>query len=124
MAVCGINHVNIRSTDIAASAGFYSDVLGFTYRTHEVFGGFTSHWLHDEADQPIIHLRAMAPDAASTGPIDHVALNCRGKAGVIARLEARAIPFQVIENMGTSGVTLVLFNDPHGIALELNFAQE
>jgi len=120
MPVTGLNHVNIRTTDIAKSAGFYVEVFDFEYRQGPGVAGNQSNWLFDRQGRPIIHLRLRAPESSSTGPIDHVALNCEGKAEILRRLEARKIEFKVFENAG-SGLTQVFLRDPHGIPLELNF---
>jgi catechol 2,3-dioxygenase-like lactoylglutathione lyase family enzyme len=123
MPVTGINHVNIRTTDVAKSASFYVEVFDFEYRRGPGVVGNQSNWLFDREGNPIIHLRLRAAESNSTGPIDHVALNCQGKAEILSRLEARKIEFNVFENAG-SGLTQVFLKDPHGIALELNFTGE
>ena len=123
MPVRGINHFNIRSRDIAASARFYSDVLGLELRSGPIAGGGQRHWLHDAAGDPFIHFIAMEPPFASTGLIDHVALNCRGKADIVARLAALDIPYTLLEN-SVPGTWLIFVEDHDGVRLELNFADE
>jgi len=122
MPVTGLNHVNIRTTDIAKSASFYVEVFDFEYRRAPGVVG-ESHWLFDRQGRPIIHLRLRAAESSSTGPIDHVALSCEGKAEILSRLDARQIEFKVFEN-AASGLTQVFLMDPHGIPLELNFTGE
>jgi catechol 2,3-dioxygenase-like lactoylglutathione lyase family enzyme len=118
MSVHGINHINIRTTDIAASSQFYVDVFDFEFRSIPMGLG-QANWLFDKDGHPIIHLRNMAAESASTGPIDHVALDCEGQTKIVGRLKARGIEYSVF------GVppdrTLVLVKDPHGVMLELNF---
>ncbi|CAN7410638.1 VOC family protein [Phenylobacterium sp. LjRoot219] len=120
MPVTGLNHVNIRTTDVASSAKFYVDLFDFEFRQGPVVMGNQSNWLFDRQGNAIIHFRVLGADSTSTGPIDHVALNCEGKADILSRLEARNIKFAMAENL-TPGVTQVFVTDPHGVALELNF---
>lgn len=121
MPVTGIDHVNIRTMDVATSARFYVDLLGFEYRQEPVMPGRLSNWLYDDRGNPIIHFRVMEPGSESTGPIDHVALRCQGVAQVVERLKARDIAFSMTEGL-RPGVTQIVLKDPHGINLELNFA--
>jgi catechol 2,3-dioxygenase-like lactoylglutathione lyase family enzyme len=122
MPVNGINHVNIRTTDVAASARFYVELLDFKFREGPQVMGQQPNWLYDNSGRPIIHLRVMAPDSESTGPIDHVALDCEGLSSMLDRLKARDIQFTVANVR--PGLTLVFIKDPHGVALELNFKDE
>ena len=123
MPVTGLNHVNIRKTDLANSAKFYVEVFDFVYRQGPLVMGNQSNWLFDSRGAPIIHLRLMEPNSSTTGPIDHVALTCEGKAEILGRLQARDIKYAVAENV-VPGVTQVFLTDPHGVPLELNFAGE
>lgn len=122
MPVLGFDHVNIRTTDVARSAKFYVDVFDFEFRQ----GGFTmgqqSNWLYDTAGKAIIHLRILEADAQSTGPIDHIALACDGKAEILERLSALGVAFSVFENPDQP-ITQVFLKDPHGVPLELSFAR-
>jgi catechol 2,3-dioxygenase-like lactoylglutathione lyase family enzyme len=123
MPVNGLNHVNIRTTDVARSAQFYVDIFDFEFRQGPLVMGQQPNWLYDNAGRPIIHFRMLEPDSKSTGPIDHVALNCQGKAEILERLKRRDIEFAVAENL-LPGLTQVFLKDPHGVALELNFTDE
>ena len=122
MPVTGLNHVNIRTTDIASSAKFYVEIFDFVYRQGPLVMGNQSNWLFDSQGAPIIHLRLLEPHPGMTGAIDHVALTCEGRAEILGRLDARNIKYAVAET--TPGVTQVFLTDPHGVPLELNFAGE
>ena len=122
MPVNGINHVNIRTTDVEASARFYTEVLDFKFRGGPLVMGREPNWLFDKSGHPIIHLRVMAPDSESTGPIDHVALDCEGLPLVVERLKQRDVKFDIANLQ--PGVTIVFVKDPHGVMLELNFRDE
>lgn len=122
MPVQGLDHVNIRSTDIAASVRFYTEVLGFTYRRSPEVMGHRGHWLEDEAGRAIIHLRQREAEPG-TGAVDHIALACQGKAEMLARLAERGIEYSMIDNL-FPGLTQLVLRDPHGIAIELQFSGE
>lgn len=123
MPVTGVNHVNIRTMDVEASAQFYIDLLDFELRKGALVMGRQPNWLYDGSGNPIIHFQSKEADSDSTGAIDHIALTCQGKADTLARLKARNIDYQMVENI-VPGLTLVILKDPHGISLELNFAGE
>lgn len=122
MPVLGLDHVNIRTMDVARSAKFYVDVFDFEFRQ----GGFTmgqqSNWLFDKAGRAIIHLRVLEAEAGSTGPIDHVALACDGMAEILERLGVLGVAFSVFENPDQP-ITQVFLKDPHGVPLELSFSR-
>lgn len=132
MNVTGINHVNIRTSDLGKSVEFYVDIFGFEYFTRPAAGGGSDgflqgeddNWLYDGSGSPIIHLRVKEPDGTLQGPLDHIALTCRNKAEIIERLEARDIHFVRNDALSAEGVTQVYVRDPHGVALELNFSGE
>ncbi len=123
MPVIGLDHVNIRTLDAEESARFYVEVLGFAYHRGPEVMGHQAHWLCDNSGRPIIHLRLREPDGASTGPVDHVALACQGKADMVERLTARSVEFSMAENL-LPGITQIFLKDPHGIAIELQFSVE
>lgn len=122
MAVRGIDHINIRTTDIEKSAQFYIDIFDFEFRVGVVIMGREFKWLYDQAGQPIIHFRDLEAGSEATGPIDHIALACDGRADIVERLKARDIPFDLIEGL-SPGFSQINLKDPHGIPLELNFRE-
>ncbi len=120
MGVSSINHVNIRTLDIPATARFYSDILGLRYDGPQEVDGFARNWLYDPSGTPIIHLRAMAPQGDTTGALDHIALSCDDIDGIVARLDAQGIGFARRDNV-SDGIIQMFVKDPNGIQLELNF---
>lgn len=123
MPVTGLDHINIRTTDVAASAKFYVDLFDFELRRGPEVMGRRGSWLYDASGQPIIHFRVLETESQSTGPIDHVALACRDKARILERLRANNIEFKIAEGL-LPGVTQIVLRDPHGVSLELNFKGE
>jgi len=120
MTVRGINHINIRTLDIERSKRFYEDLLDLNYSSQPVAMGHHSHWLLDADGLPIIHFRLLEAESASTGPIDHVALNCAGLEIVVERLKRMGIDYAISDGLA-AGLTQIFVKDPHGVSLELNF---
>ena len=121
MRVNALDHINISTTDIAASARFYAELLDLDPRNGPApLPPEQVMWLYDHSGHPIIHLvkRDIAPGA--TGPIDHVALNCSGKDELLGRLRKLGIE-PAIHEVAALKRTLIFARDPHGVMLELNF---
>jgi catechol 2,3-dioxygenase-like lactoylglutathione lyase family enzyme len=129
MRVNHLDHVNIFTDDMAASARFYATLLDLDVRN----GPPPSkpemvQWVYDEQNRPIVHLNARgAPQAfkrdcppGPTGPIHHVAFNCSGKDEVVGRLQASGSEYTV-QDIPSIGLTQVFTHDPNGVLLELNF---
>lgn len=124
MRVEGLNHVNISTRDVEATARFYADILGFVPRGNVAKVPLDEgRWLYDANDEPIVHLRRFDSDGDTTGPIHHVALTCSGMAELIQRLEQRGIEHRVNDG-GYGGFKQVFLRDPEGVLLELNFTGE
>jgi catechol 2,3-dioxygenase-like lactoylglutathione lyase family enzyme len=129
MRVNALDHVNIFTDDMATSTKFYAELLDLDVRDGPApFRPDQVQWVYDDQNRPIVHLNARgAPQAFKrdcpaglTGPIHHVALNCSGKAEVVARLKAKGAEFSLNE-IASIGLTQVFTHDPNGVLLELNF---
>jgi catechol 2,3-dioxygenase-like lactoylglutathione lyase family enzyme len=123
MHVVALDHVNIRTGDVDASARFYAELLGLKPGATPVpLPPDKARWLFDHAGHPIIHLFNGEFQPGSTGPIHHVALRCSGKAELIERLTRRGTHFDVHE--ASAELTLIFMRDPNGVLLELSFLGE
>jgi len=129
MRVNALDHVNIFTDDMPASAKFYSELLDLSVRDGpSPLSPEFVQWVYDDQNRPIIHLNSRgAPQAfkrdcppGPTGPIHHVALNCSGKDEVIDRLKRRGGEYTVSE-IAAIGLTQIFTHDPNGVLLELNF---
>ncbi len=124
-----LDHVNIITSDIEASARFYAQLLGLEPRdgppplTHA-----NARWMYDKAGRAILHLNSLdCPRAydrevhpGPTGAMHHVALRCSGYEEVRARLEGAGLEYRVNE-VPAIGLRQVFVLDPNAVLLELNF---
>jgi catechol 2,3-dioxygenase-like lactoylglutathione lyase family enzyme len=123
MQVTALDHVNIHTDDIAGAVRFYSELLGLEPRNAPMgIPPEKARWLCDVDGRAIIHLFNGEVTPGATGPIDHVALRCSGKAELLETLTRRGAKFDVYEASATR--TLVFTRDPHGVLLELYFDDE
>ncbi len=125
MSVEGLDHVNLRTADIEATARFYIDALGL--QRAEVPGGISSRkalWLRDSSGNPILHLQqsddSSPQQETSTDPVHHIALRCGDKEMMLARLHRMNLRPAVYEREAL-GLTQVFLKDPYGVLLELSF---
>lgn len=125
MRVNALDHVNIRTADLAGSASFYAELLGLEIGDAPPPGTPDQvRWLFSPDGRAIIHLvKDDSREPGPTGSIDHVAFNCSGKEDVLARMRKLGIEYSTYE-MPSGDQTLVFTRDPHGIMLELNFRGE
>ncbi|MYM62620.1 VOC family protein [Pseudomaricurvus sp. HS19] len=125
MSVQGLDHINLRTADIEATARFYIEALGL--QATDVPGGISSRkaiWLKDSCGNPILHLQqtedSHTPNDANTDPVHHIALRCDDKEVMLARLHRMNLRPAVYEREAL-GLTQVFLKDPHGVLLELSF---
>lgn len=130
MAVKGLDHVNIVTRDLDATADFYAGLLGLRRgETPAAAMGLKGAWMLDEAGQAIIHLQGFDParhaagrdESTGTGWIDHVALACEGFEDIKRRCEDMELPFRVNDRQ-FANLRQVFVQDPNNVTLELNFA--
>lgn len=143
MPIAHVNHINIRTADMQASARYYEIVFGFkAVPVPGLVATDQALWLMNHMGEPIIHLFShadypLSPEwpipllnaesgkmvESQTGSIHHVALTCSGLQEVLQRMESAGAEFAVHERP-RQNLTQVFTLDPHGILLELNFADE
>lgn len=134
MPLSHIEHFLIQTTDIAATAKWYVEVLGMTAGSHPDFG-FPVEWLYLGAE-PVLHLTAggagvseerrrylgqQSEATQGSGVIDHVAFRATGLLAMIEHLRRLGIAFteRQVDNQGLYQLFVI---DPNGIKVELNFA--
>ena len=118
--IVGMNHFTVIAADPDATLDFYVGLLGLTVG-HRPDLGFAGAWLYAGSAQAVLHLyfdRAVPVPPA--GVIDHLAFTARELRAVKARLDARAIPYVLRQQVG-AGTWQLFCHDPNGAKVELDF---
>lgn len=118
MSVHGVDHINIRTTDIDRCRAFYCGVLGFEEGWRPSFDA-PGAWLY-AAGEPLVHVSLAAAPRDGSGAVDHVAFAVTGFEAMKARLGERGIAFETFDAPGTP-MKQIFVDDPDGVSVELNF---
>ena len=112
-----LDHVTLRSTDLARTLKFYQRLLGLVPGDRPNFAvqGF---WLY-AAGRPVLHV-VEKPVEGHCGPIDHVAFEARGRTALSAQLHDAGVRFELVALPDGSALQMFL-NDPDGARIELVF---
>jgi catechol 2,3-dioxygenase-like lactoylglutathione lyase family enzyme len=121
MAVVGLDHYALLSSDPERSTRFYEEIVGLKAGPRPKLS-FPGVWLY-AGEVPIVHIifDKKIP-SRETGAVDHLAFIAKGSVEEMhQRLRQHHIEFtsRVIER---TGVTQVFFRDPDNVGVELNFA--
>jgi catechol 2,3-dioxygenase-like lactoylglutathione lyase family enzyme len=122
MHIQRLDHVNVRTHDLAATRDFYVGVLGLREGERPPFG-FPGLWLYDDT-VAVVHvtgLSAADERATETGSIDHIAFRAVGLDTMrerVGRLGIAAREASVPRN----GDVQIFLADPNGVRIELTFA--
>jgi catechol 2,3-dioxygenase-like lactoylglutathione lyase family enzyme len=123
MAIAGLDHYALLSSDPERTTRFYEDIVGLKvgFRPPLSFPGV---WLY-AGEHPVVHIIFGKPIAArETGAVDHLAFKASGDIkGALAKLDAQGIEYSM-RKLERSGVVQVFFRDPDGVGVELNFQPE
>ena len=121
MAVVGLDHYALLSSDPQRTTRFYEEIVGLKVGARPQLS-FPGVWLY-AGDAPIVHIIFDKEiPTRETGAVDHLAFIAKGSVEEMhARLRQHHIEFtsRVIER---TGVTQVFFRDPDNVGVELNFA--
>ncbi|TFU03395.1 glyoxalase [Polymorphobacter arshaanensis] len=127
-----LDHVNIQTTAVAETAGFFTDVLELSAKPP--FPGMDMAevtWMFDHADRPVIHItrpgatfaedadRPLRPD---TGVLHHVAFECDGYDAMLARLARLGLAYRT-RDIAPIGLRQLFVHEPNGVLLELNYRE-
>lgn len=122
MGIGILQHVNIRTDDLAATVDFWEKAIGLVDGDRPNFA-FPGAWLYS-GDEAVMHLIDISGTDESalkeTGCIDHVAFAAEGFDGFKAKLTDLGHEFE--ERIVPGGRLWQLFiRDPNGVLCELNF---
>ncbi len=123
MPILAIDHVNIRTPDMAGTIAFFRDMLEMEITAAP--GRQVEHnaWLLDQAGRAVIHLLRQKPGAPvgdDNGAFDHVALECSGYDALLERLGRNGYRVRTNE-VAEIGLRQIFVHEPNGVLLELNF---
>lgn len=141
MAIRKLGHYSIRTTDLASSKRFYTELLGLEEGFRPPFA-FPGVWLYlpgDRNDYGVVHIIGIDPDdkqglvdylgdrdpesLTGTGVVDHVAFLANDLRGLHKKLAAMDMPFTE-RTVPSLGLHQVFVTDPSGVTVELNYPAE
>jgi catechol 2,3-dioxygenase-like lactoylglutathione lyase family enzyme len=135
MALTGMEHYLVLTSDLDATRDFYQDALGMAQGFRPQLG-FPGYWMYIGATA-VIHIAEwntytahsngkdipVTRPAASTGAFDHVAFNAEGFEAVVARLDRHGV--KPARNLvSKSGMRQLFVFDPNGVKIEINFRNQ
>jgi catechol 2,3-dioxygenase-like lactoylglutathione lyase family enzyme len=120
LAITGLDHINIRTADLAGTQAFFTDVLGLVvgWRPDFPFGGT---WLY-AGGKDVVHLvEVKSPSAASRGSaLDHFAFAIDDYEDAKARLDAAGFAYE--PSVSPEGNIRQMFvTELNGVTIELNW---
>jgi len=119
MAIAGMNHFTVLTSDLDRCKRFYMGVLGLTegYRPPLTFPGA---WLYC-GSQAVLHVIAGRPlPAEAQGVIDHMAFTAENLQAVVNTLKSNGIQYELRRQKGPETWQLFCY-DPDGARVELDF---
>lgn len=131
MTVETIDHVNIRTADVAATCQFFATLLDMEIRNSPGMADRTmGAWICDREGRAVIHVGSTAIlypgeevavlSPEGSGRIHHVALRCRGFDAMVQKLDGLAMPYRT-NRVEEVGLRQIFLTETNGILLELNF---
>lgn len=115
----GLNHFTVIAEDLDRTLDFYTGLLGLQQGPRPDLG-FPGAWLYADG-RPVLHVysdRPVPPQRA--GVIDHMAFSARGLKEVMARFDAKGVPYDLRQQKG-AGTWQLFCHDPNGAKVELDF---
>ena len=121
MPLAKLDHVNLRTANLAAMRAFYTEVLGMTEGPRPPFG-FRGAWLYC-GDQANVHLVEVAEQPAPAGELrlEHFAFAAEGLADFLALLKRRGAAYR-IGVVPDFDIIQVNIHDPDGNHIHIDFA--
>jgi catechol 2,3-dioxygenase-like lactoylglutathione lyase family enzyme len=119
----GLDHINIRTADLAGTKAFLMDVLGLAEGWRPPFP-FPGAWLY-AGDKDVVHLVEVAEKGADSAgsSLDHFAFDISDYDDALARVEKTGFKFRTTATPGTT-VKQIFVRDPNGVTIELNWKGE
>jgi len=121
MPATAMNHFTILTDDVDGTLAFYADMLDLHPGARPPFK-FPGAWLYArDGKDPILHVIGGKPkDELVKGVIDHMAFTGKDLAGLVAKLKARGIEYD-LRRLPDYGTWQIFFYDPNHAKVELDF---
>ena len=118
--VRALDHINIRTADLASTKAMFMDVLGLTEGWRPAFP-FPGAWLY-AGEKDVVHLvQVDRPAEASDGSaLDHFAFDITDYEEALKRVQATGLKFFETKVPGSS-VRQIFVRDLNGVNIELNW---
>jgi catechol 2,3-dioxygenase-like lactoylglutathione lyase family enzyme len=120
MSIRGIDHINIGTTRLAETVGFFCDVLGLAKGWRPDFG-VPGAWLY-AGETAVVHLVELdeARAASSAAALDHFAFRIDDFDEIVRRLDAASVTYSSIQVPGTQ-IRQIFVRELNGVNIELNY---
>jgi len=119
MAILDLDHVNIRTTDLARTQAFFTEVLGLTVGWRPDFE-FPGAWLY-AGDKDVVHLvevkREHQPSRGSS--LDHFAFAIDDYEDARRKLDAAGLAYEP-SAAPNGGIRQLFITELNGVTIELN----
>ncbi len=119
MAITGLDHINIRTTDLAKTRAFFTEILGLTIGWRPEFA-FAGTWLY-VGDKDVVHLVEVRQAAvASRGSsLDHFAFAIDDYDEAKRKLDAAGLAYEAFV-APNGGIRQMFVTELNGVTIELN----
>jgi catechol 2,3-dioxygenase-like lactoylglutathione lyase family enzyme len=121
MSVTAVNHFTILTDKLPETLAFYDEHLNLKPGARPPFT-FPGAWLYArDGKDPILHvIGAKQKGELVKGVIDHMAFTGKNLAGIVAKLNARGIEYD-LRQLPEYGTWQLFFYDPNDAKIELDF---
>lgn len=122
MTISRLDHVNLRTANLAAMVAFYRDVLGFESGPRPPFA-FDGAWLYC-GGEAAVHLVEVPRQPETREPqIEHFAFQAQGLSTFLESLRAKGVAYEIRVVPGYE-IRQVNILDPDGNHLHIDFSRE
>ena len=123
MAITGLDHFAILSSDAERTTRFYTEVVGLRVGFRPPDLSFPGIWLY-AGETPIVHVVfERAIPTHETGAVDHLSFRAQGRADdMAALLTQRGIEFSQ-RTLVRTVITQIFCRDPDIVGVEFNYAR-
>ena len=119
MTMAWLDHVNIRTANLAAVSRFYDEILGLPLGPRPPFG-FPGAW-HYCGDRAVVHLIEVPKAPLAKDPkIEHFAFRSTGLGDFVAKLRKKGVEHNAVR-VPLTGIIQINVLDPDGNHIEIQF---